>query len=237
MRIMSYLFLLVSLPALALNETMLNMPANKAYMNFVLKRYLSWHRENLKFPEDSPLLRSLTGELDHWLVEGTLNYQITITHGVDDSKKYFQKIRVFIAPKLRHHKELLGAGLPQGKGPWFYEKDDSGKVCLLFKESEMIFSAWCRKTPREKFVAEWTEETTDKIPENWQFPFPFMGEKYIKKTDKDGVKEISYFKVGPHPSRMPPELYRPVYLNTKDALFPLDRVSTSRGGGMSVHYP
>jgi len=231
------IFALLSLPALALNETMLGMPANKSYMNFVLKKFLPWHREHFKFPEDSSLVRKLTGELDHWLVDGTLYYQLTLTHGVDDSKKPFQKMRLFIAPGLRHEKDLQGPGLPAGKEPWFFELDQSGKICLLMKESETFFSAWCRNPGEKKFRAAWTEETTDRVPEDWPFPFPFLGKKFIRKTDPDGTREIYYFKVGPHPSRMPEGLYRPVYLNTKDALFPLDRLSTTKGGGMSVHYP
>ena len=228
---------LLSLPSWALNESLLNMPADRAYMNFALKKYLTWHREHFKFPEDSPLMTSLTQELDHWLVENTPYYQLTITHGVDDSKKYFQKIRVFISPKLRTRKEFTGAGLPSGKDPWFMEKDDAGKICLLLKESETQFSGWCRHSMNEKFTAAFTEEITETIPGEWPFPFPHMGTKYIVKSDKDGIREITFYKVGPHPSRMPEKLFRPVYLNTKDALFPLDRISTFPDGGMSVHYP
>lgn len=232
-----FLSFLLTFPAFALNESLLGMPENKSYMNFVLRKYLQWNREQFKFPEDTPFMNDMINSLDHWLVKGTPYYQITFTHGVDDSKKYFQKIRIFIVPELRRNKELLGTGLPSGKEPWFFEKDDSGKTCLLFKESETLFRTWCRKSPGEKYVEAGTEERITSVPENWPFPFPYLGTEFIRKTGMNGEKEIFFSRVAPHPSRMPAPLYRPVYLNTKDALFPLDRVSTSQGGGMSVHYP
>lgn len=231
------LTLLLTCPAFALNDSMLGMPKDQAYMNFVMKKYLAWNRGIFKFPEESPLISALTEKLDHWLVEGTMYYQVTFTHGVDDSKKYFQKIRLYVAPELRRHKDLQGSGLPSSGGPWFYETDDSGRVCLLFRQSETLFTSWCRKSSREKFEPAWTEEMTERVSEKWPFPFPYLGRKYISVSDKNGVKEVHFFRVAPHPSRMPEALYRPVFHNTKDALFPLDRVSTSIGGGLSVHYP
>ena len=228
---------MLSLPAAAINESMLGMPKDKAYMNFVMKKYLKWNREQFKFPKESSLISALTDKLDHWLVDDTPYYQVTFTHGVDDSKKYFQKIRLYVAPELRNLKELSGQGLPAEKELWFYETEDSGRECLLFRESATLLSSWCRNSSREKYASQWTEEITETVPENWPFPFPHMGVKYIRKSDSSGVKEIFFFKVAPHPSKMPEPLYRPVYLNTKDALFPLDRVSTSAAGGMSVHYP
>lgn len=233
-----FLLILLLLPSTswALNQTMLSMPKDKAYMNFALGRLLPWQRDHFKFPPKTPLLEELLLELDHWLVEGTPLYQLGLTHGVGSDQKPFQKIRLWVAPKLREKREFKGQGLPSSP-VWFYELSSTGEECLLLGEVFDRLSAWCRRTRQEKYSHAWDEIVTARAPDPWNFPFPYLGQQVIRRVKGEEVLEVSFFKVGPHPSRMPKELLMPVFYFTRDALFPLSRVSTTKGGQMSVHYP
>jgi hypothetical protein len=110
-------------------------------------------------------------------------------------------------------------------------------MCFIHANGAEKFSVWCRNGKDKKLVHEWDEEISEKVEETWPLPFPHQGTKYLNKVKDGKVFEVTFFNVSAHPSRMPEALLRAVYLHTKDALLPLDHVSISREGLMTVHYP
>jgi hypothetical protein len=227
------LLLLVPFSASALNRTFLEMPPDKAYMHFVTTKFLGWHRKNFQFPDDTPLLRELVRNLDHWLVPGLPLRQWEVSHREDGPDKSVIGFRVFVHPTLRRRKELAGV---EGKEPAFVEWNNRGRTCLVYPEGIENFSVWCR-TGKGKLIHEWDEKIASDVPSDWKFPFPYLGERYLHKLIHGRLVEVTFFDVASHPSRIPRSLRRAVYLHTKDGLLPLDRVSWSREGKMTVHYP
>jgi hypothetical protein len=228
-----FLLLLIPFSAMALNKTFLGMPPDKAYMNFVTTKFFAWHRKNFQFPEETPLMRELAGQLDHWLVPGLPLRQWEVSHAEAGPEKTVISLRLFVHPTLRARKELLGV---KGKAPAFVEWNNQGRVCFVYPEGIEDFSVWCR-AGNGKLNHEWDEKLTADVPSGWNFPFPYLTDRYLQKLIKGKVVEVTYFDVAAHPSHIPRALMRPVYLHTKDGLLPLDRVSWSRDGKMTVHYP
>lgn len=227
------LLLTLTVPAFALNQTYLQMPPDREYMNFVLKRYLAWHVKHFEFPADDDLQMKLLEKIDHWLVPGSPMRQFTMTHS--QSGKPGLELRLFVHPDLR--KLIKARGLPPGSEVWFAQWDNQGSVCYLSREQENVFSAWCRKKGEKDFRLAFQETLTNKIPEGWPNLLPYMGDQYVTRAKDGKVTEVSFFNVVPHPSRIPRDLYRSLYLHTKEVQFSLDRISTSQDGKMKLHYP
>ncbi len=236
MKIILFILLLQS-EAFALNQTFLRMPENPAYMQFVLTKYLSWHRKNFSFPEDSDTLKTLVSKIDHWKIGSPYLRQLTLNHFLNDQDKVEYRIRVYVHPDLRAMKEWKGKGLPAGKELMFVEWDNSGNLCQIFRETETSFSTWCRKSKDGNYSLSWNEKFGRKLPAAWTLPFPVLGEEFIQKERDGKITEILFFEVTPHPSLIPRPLIRSVFLHTKEALFPLDRVSNDPSGRIGVHYP
>lgn len=238
MKLLILLLIFTQLPASALNRTFLRMPEDSAYMNFTLTRYLSWHRKNFAFPEDSELLRTLVSGLDHFVVSGNPYLrQFTISHSIKEGDKPHLKIRLYVHPSLRNLKELQARELPGDKELWFVEWDKEGKSCRVYREKDESFSGWCRLHPSQKFKHAWTERIAEKLPAGWNVPFPVMGEKFIQREVSGEVTDITFFDVSPHPSMIPRILMKSVYLHTKDALLPLDRLNQGKEGQIGILYP
>ena len=228
---------LFSFQAVALNRTFLLMPADRDYMNFVMNKYISWHRKNFDFPPATPLTDELFSHIDHFVVKNSSYRQVTISHGVDATGNLTQNLRLFVHPDLRMKKEFISSGLPDQKNLWFVEFHNDGKICQLYREKEKELTSYCRSKGNQKFELAWTETEARDFPEGYPMPFPRMSIDVILKYEKGDLKEVSFFQVSAHPSRIPKQLLRSVFLHTKDALFPLERVTVTRDGKMTIHYP
>lgn len=231
------LILLIQIPAFALNETFLRMKPDNEYMNFAMKRYMSWHRKNFNFPPENPLLDEIISGLDHWTISSPYLRQITMTHIMNEAGKLDNRIRVYVPPLLRSRKELKGSGLPIGKELWFVEWDNDGGMCEIFQEDSRNFSSWCRGKNSKAFVKSWNEKITNLLPKDWKLNFPVLGFEFLQKEKNGEVFEIMFFEAAPHPSIVPPILRRAAYLHTKETLFPLDRMSSLNGDRIGIHYP
>ena len=229
-------FILIPFQAKAINQTFLQMPLNRAYMSFVLTKYLAWHRMNFDFPKKSKFIDELASRIDHWQLPKMTERQILMSHGLNTKGELTQRLRLFVHPELRSRPELRGKGLPPGKEIWFTEWENQGEVCHLFKNAAS-FSVWCQGTGEKSFQYSHEEDSLGEIPENWMLPFPRLGTKVIRKLSANKVKEIIFYPVSAHPSRIPKGLLRSVNLHTIDALFPLDHVSSDREGKITVYYP
>jgi hypothetical protein len=212
------------------------MPANPAYMNFVLTKYLGWHRKNFSFPDESETLRTLVSKLDNWIIETPYLRQLTLNHFANEKGIVGYRIRVYVHPSLRNMTAWKGKGLP-AKELMFVEWDNTGSLCQIFRESKNSFSSWCRKKENASYTLSWTEKIERKLPPDWKLPFPVLGEAFIEKEVNGEITEILFFEVSPHPSLIPKSLVRSVFLHTKEGLLPLDRVSNDRNGGIGIHYP
>lgn len=231
-----FLLLFIQAKAFSLNQTFLRMPENQEYMSFTLHKYIKWHQKNFSFPDESELLSSLISKLDHWIVETPSLRQITLTHYLAQDGKAAFRIRLFVHSSLRSHTAFSGKGLPPKRELMFVEWDNSGNFCQLFRETKVSFTSWCRKNSGN-YSLSWTEKITDKVPQGWKIPFPVLGEEIVLKETADGVQEVLFFDVTPHPSLIPKALLKSVFLHTKETLFPLDRLSNTRDGKIGIHYP
>ncbi len=228
---------ILAINAQAINRTFLLMPADREYMNFVMEKYLSWHQKHFDFPGKPPLFEALISHIDNYVVKGTLHRQLTMSHGVDETGNLIQSLRVFVHPDLRLQNEFKGRGLPDPKHLWFVEWDSTGKTCQLYREKEKELTSFCRKTTDKKFELAWTEREARDFPAGWAMPFPRMSVDVILRYEKGELIKVSFFQISAHPSRIPNQLIRSVFLHTKDALFPLERISVTRDGVMTIHYP
>ncbi len=231
------LLILIPLKASALNRTYLLMPPDREYMNFVMAKFLKWHEKNFSFPEKSPLLDELVWRIDHFVVKDSLHRQLTFSHGLDAEGKETQTIRLYIHPELRKKKEFFSSGLPDNEKLRFIEWDMKGHTCQLYQEEEKVLSSWCRNPGKKKFEVSWTETEAKDFPEGWPMPFPRSSIDVILKKVNGKIVEVTYFQISAHPSRVPEVLLRSVFLHTKDALFPLERISMTVDGKMTVQYP
>ena len=224
-----FLFVLLSLPAMAVPESLYNMRPDRDYMSFAGGKYLEWHQKNFQFPALTPLEKELVSHLTHWVVPETeARSQLLVCHREDKGDGILQTLRLWISPELRKNKEF---SVVAGFTPEFYERTSDGRICLISGE------AWCRKPGMKKWELRHREKVvTGHLP--WNNRFPLLSQDEVRFSDPEGnVIAIAYYRGISHVSLIPPSLLMIVRAHSLDTAFGMDRYILEKDGTMSACYP
>lgn len=228
--------LLISFKAFALNESLILMPANKSYIQYIVPKYLDWHKKHFSFPHDSPLLKKLSRHLDRWQLPDSQHRELSFKYASEDNKARYS-LRVFVHPEIRKTEGLSGPGFPPGKEAWFAEWHDNGKFCLVTSEAVEHFSVWCRLPREKKFHLSHEEITIKELPAGWPVSFPWTTPEMIAVRMNGKINEIIFSGSNTHPAMTPTALLPVVNLHTKETHIPLDRVGVTGDGEIRIFYP
>lgn len=216
-------------------------------MNFILKKYISWHERN--FPPMMGLLptngqkfsEELLLALDKWLVNDQVAYpQFMIGYKADEKGMIEQTGRLYIQPELRQHPYIKASRLPQHTDLWYFEWDAYGGTCFLGTKKETpsgTLLKWCKTKNATAFIPSGKEVLTTDITSTWPNPFPFVKEE-IRVLDQQGnVKSIFYLNSNNHPSRIPRPLDRIINLHIIEAYYAVDKYAIDSNGDFIVYFP